>query len=80
MAIKVDASELPTEVLDALDRGESVEFEDEGRVVGTLRRDTPPSGPGLWEVLAALEPLDDDFEADIARGLSILRPQAHAWE
>ncbi len=80
MALKLEASELPTEVLRALERGEAVEFEDEGRLVGTLRPDQASGGTALWDALARLEPLDDEFEADIERGLSLVKPQPHAWE
>jgi hypothetical protein len=50
MTIRVDISRLPEEVAEALERGETVEFERDGEVTAVARPDEKPEpGETLWE-------------------------------
>jgi hypothetical protein len=81
MTIRVDVDRLPPDVAEALARGETVEFEQDGRVTSVARAGGDAPEDGIWNALAALEPLDSDLESDIAEALcSVLKPQEYAWE
>jgi hypothetical protein len=67
MTIRVDISRLPEEVAEALQRGETVEFEHDGAVVGHVEK-APRfvNWKEFFEQRAKDPPLDyDDFIADL---------------
>ncbi len=65
MTVRVDVDRLPPEVVAALDRGDTVEFERSGKVTAAARPEEPPTGRRLWVAMSKLKPLDDQFEQDV---------------
>ena len=80
MTLRVELEELPENVQKAIEAGEAVEIIRDGCTLATVPAEGPKTATALWEALAKLPPLDDDYERDIADGLSILRPQPYPWE
>ena len=65
MTLKLDVRDLPPEAVEALERGETVEFEEAGRVVGTLRGEQD-TWKAYFAERSADPPLDyDDYLADL---------------
>lgn len=68
MAIRVDVNSLSDEVRESLERGEVVEIERDGEVVGRLEPGARPGTLGrLAEELAKLGPPDENFTDDLRR-------------
>jgi hypothetical protein len=80
VTIRVDIDRLPAEVIDAIDRGDTVEFARSGRVRSVARPENGPSGPDLWKAMSELEPLDRGLEEDIRSLDAVVEPQKSAWE
>ena len=86
--VKIDISELPDAVRECLLRGETVDVEDDGRVVGQVELKTrpKPGEPVDWEgyfaARRAAPPLDDEFEKDMEKVWAVTnRPVAPVeWE
>ncbi|UER53792.1 type II toxin-antitoxin system prevent-host-death family antitoxin [Kineosporiaceae bacterium SCSIO 59966] len=68
-----EASRGFSELLDAVERGETVSITRAGHVVAEIRPAAPTTGKALREALKDLPPLDDDIEADIESATSLLR-------
>lgn len=80
MTIRVELDRLPPDVVAALERGDSVEFESHGKVAAIARPEAPGTKGGLWLALAELPPMDEDFERDIAKIGEVVHEQGWAWE
>ena len=61
-----------SEVLDAVEHGETIRITRAGRVVAEVRPVIPATGRALREALAHLPALDDTFDADIAAATTLL--------
>lgn len=61
-----------SELLDRVERGETVRITRAGHVVAELRPVAPTTGRALRDALAGTPGLDDRFEADIAAATSLL--------
>ncbi|MBD7919831.1 MULTISPECIES: type II toxin-antitoxin system Phd/YefM family antitoxin [Cellulomonas] len=69
-----------SDLLDAVERGETVQVTRAGHVVAELRPATPSTGRRLREALAGLPPLDDDLESDIDAATSLLTDDGGPWD
>ncbi|MBK9546937.1 MAG: hypothetical protein IPO51_14070 [Dehalococcoidia bacterium] len=78
MTVRISVDRLPPEVVEALDRGDTVVFERLGKVTA-VARPGETSGSRLWHELAKLAPLDSEFEADVAALSNVVVPQGSAW-
>lgn len=76
-----EASRKFSDLLDAVEAGETVEIVRGGRTVATVSPPLRPNGRALREALEALGPREDDphFAKDIADGLAILTPWENPW-
>lgn len=61
-----------SEVLDAVERGETIRISRAGHVVAELRPVTATTGRTLREALATIPRLDDAFEDDVAAATALL--------
>jgi len=68
------ASRAFSELLDRVERGETIRITRAGHVVAELRRVAPTTGRALRDALASTPGLDDDVEADVASATSLLIP------
>jgi len=69
-----------SDLLDAVERGETVQVTRAGHVVAELRPATPSTGRRLRDALASIPPLDDDLEADIAAATALLTDDGGPWD
>src|SRR5690606_4432427 len=68
-----------SELLDAVERGETVQVTRAGHVVAELRPASASTGQRLREALEGLPPLDADLESDIAAATSLLTDDGDPW-
>ena len=68
-----------SDLLDAVERGESVQVTRAGHVVAELRPASPSTGRRLREALEGFPPLDDDLESDIAGATTLLTDDGGPW-
>ncbi|WNB86490.1 type II toxin-antitoxin system prevent-host-death family antitoxin [Cellulomonas sp. ATA003] len=61
-----------SELLDRVERGESVRITRGGHVIAELRPVAPTTGRALRAALAAAPDLDDAFSADVAAATALL--------
>ncbi len=61
-----------SDLLDSVERGETLRITRAGHVIAELRPVAETTGRSLREALAALPGLDDDFERDVAAATSLL--------
>lgn len=61
-----------SELIDAVERGETIAITRAGHVVAEIRPAAATTGRALREALAALPSLDDDVEKDIADATALL--------
>ncbi len=82
MTVRLDVDRLPAEVVAALNRGDTVEFEHDGELVGRLRVESKPiSWREYWERRRNAPRLDDDFLRDIEDVRRMLNaPMDDPWE
>lgn len=80
MSLRIDVASLPEDVRRSLESGEAVEVERDGKVVAVIRSGERRPGRALWAALAAMEPLDDEFERDIASLDEVVQSKPFAWE
>jgi hypothetical protein len=81
MVARVSIEQLPAEVREAIARGESVCVYDEEHLKATVVPEATESEEGLWEALAKLPPLDDDFEKDIREAyVAVIKDKPLVWE
>lgn len=82
MTLRVDVDQLPAEVIAALERGDTVEFEHDGEVVGQVRVEPKRiSWPEYWRRRSEAPPLDDDFLSDLEEIRNMLNaPMTNPWE
>ena len=66
------ASRRFSDLLVAVERGETVQVTRAGHVVAEIRPASPSTGRRLREALEDLPPVDDDLESDIASAVSLL--------
>ena len=66
------ASRAFSELLDRVERGETIRITRAGHVVAELRPVAPTTGRALREALAGTPGLDDGLDADIAAATSLL--------
>jgi len=69
-----------SDLLDAVERGETVQVTRAGHVVAELRPATPSTGRRLRDALASIPPLDDDLESDIAAATALLTDDGGPWD
>jgi prevent-host-death family protein len=74
-----EASRGFSEMLDAVERGETVAIVRGGRAVAVVSPPPPATGRALREALAGLPPLDDDLERDMALGMEPLDEGGDPW-
>ncbi|MET9328618.1 type II toxin-antitoxin system prevent-host-death family antitoxin [Tsukamurella sp. NPDC003166] len=70
------ASRRFSDLLDAVERGESITVARGGRVIAEISPARQRTGRDLRAALAALPPLDKDFETDIADAIGFLENDA----
>ncbi len=70
-----EASRKFSELLDAIEAGETVTITRGNRPIAEVRPARRRSVGEFREALAALSPLDDEFASDVAEGLSIIRDE-----
>ncbi|MBA4180775.1 MAG: hypothetical protein C0506_09325 [Anaerolinea sp.] len=82
MTVRVDVDRLPAEVVDALNRGDIVEFERDGELVASVRAEPKRiSWREYWELRRNAPPLDDDFLNDVEEVRRMLNaPMTDPWE
>jgi prevent-host-death family protein len=68
-----------SDLLDAVEHGQTISITRAGRVVAQIGPASPSTGRRLREALAALPPLDDDVEADIASATALLTDDPDPW-
>ncbi|VTR77022.1 MULTISPECIES: type II toxin-antitoxin system Phd/YefM family antitoxin [Cellulomonas] len=68
-----------SDLLDAVEHGETISITRAGHVVAEIRPASPSTGRRLHEALAGIPPLDDDLEADIAAATSLLTEDPDPW-
>ncbi len=80
--MRVDVDRLPPEVVEALDRGDTVEFERDGELVGHARIERKRlSWQEFWQLRRASPPLDEDFLRDVENvRLMLNTPMTDPWE
>ena len=61
-----------SELLDRVERGETIRITRAGHVIAELRPAAPTTGRALRDALARAPRLDDGFEADVAAATSLL--------
>lgn len=61
-----------SDLLDAVEHGETIRISRAGHVIAELRPVTPSTGRALREALARTTAPDETFEADIAAATSLL--------
>lgn len=64
-----------SDLLDAVEHGETVAITRGGHVVAEIRPAVPATGRSLREALAAVPPLDDTFGDDVAGAIAMLVPE-----
>ena len=67
-----EASRRFSDLLDAIERGETVVITRASRPVAQIGPPRRPSGADLRAALAEIPPPDDDFAADVAAAVSLL--------
>lgn len=84
MTLRIKLEDLGAEVRECLERGEAVEIERDGEVVGRLEPKPPrrPTLVGIIKRLRTLPPVDEDFAADLAkiREEANKSPHIRPWE
>ena len=82
MTLRVDVDQLPAEVIAALERGDTVEFERHGEIVGRVEIEPKRiSWREYWELRRNDPPLDDDFLGDLEEMRDMLNaPMTNPWE
>lgn len=68
-----------SDLLDAVERGETVQVTRAGHVVAELRPASPSTGRRLREALEGIPALDDDLEKDIASATTLLIDDGGPW-
>lgn len=63
-----------SDLLDAVEHGETIRISRAGHLVAELRPVTATTGRALREALRAAPPLDESFEADVAAATALLTP------
>ena len=82
MTVRVDIDQLPAEVVAALERGDTVEFEHHGEVVGKVRVEPKRiSWQEYWRRREEAPPIDGEFLQDIEDIRDSLNaPMTNPWE
>ena len=82
MTLRVDVDQLPAEIVAALERGDTVEFEHDEEIVGEVRVEPKRiSWREYWERRRNDPPLDDDFLGDLEEIRNMLNaPMTNPWE
>lgn len=75
-----EASRGFSELLDAVERGETVRITRGNRTIAQVGPAVGVSGRSLREALAALPPLDGDVESDIASAMALLTEGVDPWD
>lgn len=68
-----------SDLLDAVEHGETVQVTRAGHVIAELRPASPSTGRRLRAALEGVPALDDDLEADIASATDLLTDEAGPW-
>ncbi len=69
-----------SDLLDAVEHGDTIAITRGGRVVAEIRPAAATTGRALREVLSAVPRLDDDFESDVAAATALLVPdESDPW-
>lgn len=68
-----------SDLLDAVEHGQTISITRAGHVVAEIRPATPSTGRRLREALEGLPPLDDDLERDIDAATDLLSPGEDPW-
>ena len=69
-----------SDLLDAVERGDTIAITRGGRVVAEIRPAAATTGRALREALSAVPRLDDDFESDVAAARALLVPdESDPW-
>ena len=68
-----------SDLLDAVERGETVQVTRAGHVVAELRPASPSTGRRLRDALEGLPALDEDLESDIASATALLTDDGGPW-
>jgi prevent-host-death family protein len=66
-----------SEVLDRVERGESIRITRDGHPIAELRPITPATGRALRAALTNAPTLDADIETDIADAINLLESRGH---
>lgn len=85
MAAQIDVKRLDDEVVERLERGESVEIVRDGEVIGRVEPRLKPDKVGwraYFEARRKDPPLDDKFEEDMAKARALLNQpvEIRSWE
>lgn len=69
-----------SDLLDAVEQGETIQVTRGGHVIAEIRPAAPATGRALRAALASAPRLDDAFAADIAAAMSLLTAhESDAW-
>jgi prevent-host-death family protein len=79
MVTATEASRRFSDLLDAVERGETVAITRGRRAVAVVSPAAAGTGRGLRAALAGLPPLDDDLERDIAAASAMLDEGGDPW-
>lgn len=68
-----------SDLLDAVEHGQTISITRAGHVVAEIRPASPSTGRRLSAALEALPPLDDDLERDITTATALLTADEDPW-
>jgi len=76
-----EASRGFSDILDEVERGETIRIMRRGGVVAELRPAAPHSFQGLKDALRQTSSLGDSFASDVAHGLAMIsEPEIPSWD